>query len=235
MSLSLALADALEFLRNGGPSMAAIAALSVAALGLILWKLWRFSAAGIWRGGRGARASAALAAGRVAEAEALVAQGGGARGRILRGALHAARTLPEEAAREDAARLALTELDGARAGLRGLELIAAIAPLLGLLGTVLGMISAFQALQEAGARADPSALAGGIWEALLTTAAGMAAAIPASAALTWFESVIERLRRDAEDAVSAVFVEPKRRAPAAQAVSAPASAMDPAMAGWAAQ
>jgi biopolymer transport protein ExbB len=64
-----------------------------------------------------------------------------------------------------------------------LELISTIAPLLGLLGTVLGMIAAFQALQESGSRADPAILAGGIWEALLTTAAGMAVAIPASITL----------------------------------------------------
>ncbi len=76
------------------------------------------------------------------------------------------------------------------------------------------MIAAFQALQEAGARADPAALAGGIWEALLTTAAGMAVAIPASAALAWFESVIEGLRHDMEDAATRVFLAPAPRAPA---------------------
>ena len=68
------------------------------------------------------------------------------------------------------------------------------------------MIAAFQALQEAGARADPSTLAGGIWEALLTTAAGMAVAIPAAAALTYFESVIDRIRLDLEDAATRIFI-----------------------------
>jgi biopolymer transport protein ExbB len=96
----------------------------------------------------------------------------------------------------------------ARSGLRPLELIATIAPLLGLLGTVLGMIAAFQALQEAGNRADPATLAGGIWEALLTTAAGMAVAIPASMALTWFESVVDRLRLEMEDAATRIFLRP---------------------------
>ncbi len=68
------------------------------------------------------------------------------------------------------------------------------------------MISAFQALQEAGSRADPAMLAGGIWEALLTTAAGMAVAIPASAALTWFESVIDAIRQDLEDLAARIFI-----------------------------
>jgi biopolymer transport protein ExbB len=102
-------------------------------------------------------------------------------------------------------RVAKQCLARARAGLRPLELIATIAPLLGLLGTVLGMISAFQALQEAGARADPSMLAGGIWEALLTTAAGMAVAIPASVAATWFESITDRLRLEMEDIGTRIF------------------------------
>ena len=97
-----------------------------------------------------------------------------------------------------------------RSGLRALELIATIAPLLGLFGTVLGMIAAFQELQASGSRADPSALAGGIWEALLTTAAGMAVAIPASAALTWFESIADRLRHDLEDIATRIFVRPER-------------------------
>ena len=93
----------------------------------------------------------------------------------------------------------------ARTGLRALELVATIAPLIGLLGTVLGMIAAFQALQTSGNSADPSVLAGGIWEALLTTAAGMAVAIPASAALTWFESVADRVQADMEDAATRIF------------------------------
>ncbi|WP_386679152.1 MotA/TolQ/ExbB proton channel family protein [Loktanella sp. R86503] len=124
--------------------------------------------------------------------------------------------LDDVAAREETARVARASLEQARSGLRALELIATIAPLLGLLGTVLGMIGAFQALQQTGTRADPAALAGGIWEALLTTAAGMAVAIPASVALTWFESVVDRLRFDMEDTATRIFLrrrtEPSRMA-----------------------
>ena len=114
--------------------------------------------------------------------------------------------LDDAAAREETARAARADLAEARRGLRALELISTIAPLLGLLGTVLGMIEAFQTLQEAGARADPSALAGGIWEALLTTAAGMAVAIPAGVALSWFESVTDALQADMEDAATRIFI-----------------------------
>jgi len=94
---------------------------------------------------------------------------------------------------------------------RVLELAASDgSQVLGLFGTVTGMIGAFQALQEAGAQADPATLAGGIWQALLTTAAGMAVAIPAQIALTGFEGVLDRLRRDLEDRATAVFLAVRR-------------------------
>ncbi|WP_322867177.1 MotA/TolQ/ExbB proton channel family protein [Aquicoccus sp. G2-2] len=139
-------------------------------------------------------------------ARARVADARTLRAGVLRTAFAARGNLPEKRAREETARVARNALGDATGGLRALELIATIAPLLGLLGTVLGMIAAFQTLQQSGNRADPAMLAGGIWEALLTTAAGMAVAIPASAALTWFEAVIERMRRDVEDAATRIFV-----------------------------
>lgn len=60
-----------------------------------------------------------------------------------------------------------------------LELIGRIAPLMGLLGTVLGMVEAFRQVASAKGAVDPSLLAGGIWEALITTVAGLCVAIPA--------------------------------------------------------
>ncbi|MCK4304472.1 MAG: MotA/TolQ/ExbB proton channel family protein, partial [Candidatus Eisenbacteria sp.] len=61
----------------------------------------------------------------------------------------------------------------------GLATIAGGAPLLGFLGTVLGMIQAFQRIESLGGNVDASVLAGGIWAALLTTAAGLTVAVPA--------------------------------------------------------
>ena len=81
-----------------------------------------------------------------------------------------------------------------KSGLRPLELIAGIAPLMGLLGTVLGMITAFQAMEAAGASVDPSVLSGGIWAALLTTAIGLIVAIPTLAMHTALDSWTDRLR-----------------------------------------
>ena len=193
------------FLERGGPALWAIAALSVLTLALILWKVAALLGAGAWRRAGAERAVAAWTrAG--GEARAAAEAAGGVRARVASAAMTALERLPAEAAREETARVARAELARLREGLRALELIATIAPLLGLLGTVLGMIEAFQALQASGARADPAVLAGGIWEALLTTAAGMAVAIPAAAALTWFESVAERVQTDLEDLATRLFL-----------------------------
>tara|TARA_B100000427_G_C15513386_1_gene597157 strand:- start:2632 stop:3279 length:648 start_codon:yes stop_codon:yes gene_type:complete len=85
--------------------------------------------------------------------------------------------------------------------LGGLEVVASISPLLGLFGTVLGMIKAFLNLEKAGAQIEPALLAGGIWEALLTTAFGLAIAIPALAAYHIFENKISNTRDKINDAV----------------------------------
>ena len=85
--------------------------------------------------------------------------------------------------------------------LGGLEVIASISPLLGLFGTVLGMIKAFLNLEKAGSQIDPALLAGGIWEALLTTAFGLAIAIPALAAYHLFENKIANTKDKMKDAI----------------------------------
>ena len=207
-------------LATGGPAIWAIFALSMITVALILWKIWRLFLAGAWSRRASARAVDLWAAGDAEAALALLDRRRGLRSRLARAAMRARLGLAEPAAREETTRQARRLLADQGSGLRALELIATIAPLLGLFGTVLGMIAAFRALQEAGSGADPALLAGGIWEALLTTAAGMAVAIPASAALTWFEAVLDALRQDMEDLAARIFVAPlpaRRPGPAALA------------------
>ena len=67
---------------------------------------------------------------------------------------------------------------GPQHGLTGINIIAQTAPLLGLLGTITGLIRAFIEIQNLQGQVNPSDLAGGIWEALITTAAGLTIAIP---------------------------------------------------------
>ena len=192
----------LGFLDRGGPIVWLIAALSVLALTVILWKTMQLWTLGAWSGGKAT--NAAVAAWQAGDGSGAIA---GAKGKAsIRARVAAAGFRAVEApgysaadAEAELTRVAKGQLAEARRGLKILDLVATIAPLLGLLGTVVGMIAAFQAMQEAGARTDPAVLAGGIWEALLTTAAGMGVAIPATMALGWFESVIDRLRLDLED------------------------------------
>jgi len=114
--------------------------------------------------------------------------------------------------------------NGLRRYLRLFNGVATISPLLGLLGTVLGMITAFNAIVNAGAMGRPELLAGGISQALLTTAAGLTVAIPALIAYLFFVSRVDRLiinidslGQQVVDLISAeaIAARPRRRAKAA--------------------
>jgi biopolymer transport protein ExbB len=93
--------------------------------------------------------------------------------------------------------------------LRGLATIASLSPLLGLLGTVIGMIKAFSQIELHGGSVNASLLAGGIWEALLTTAAGLVVAIPCllfynlfQGRVEWVESQLAGLGKELKDAAT---------------------------------
>lgn len=92
--------------------------------------------------------------------------------------------------------------------LRPLEIIAYVAPLLGLLGTVLGMIEAFRGLEASGADGGAGALAGGIWEALLTTALGLGIAIPLTAAHSFLEGRIGTITEQLRDLLDRALQNP---------------------------
>ena len=77
--------------------------------------------------------------------------------------------------------------------LAGETVLARLAPLMGLLGTILGMITTFSRIAEARSGVDMSLLAGGIWQALLTTAAGLCIAIPALFFLSCFQGKVRRV------------------------------------------
>jgi biopolymer transport protein ExbB len=83
--------------------------------------------------------------------------------------------------------------------LQALATIGSIAPLLGLLGTVLGMIKAFMVIQEMGGKVNAAVLAGGIWEAMLTTALGLAVALPTMVAHSYLVSRVDRYEAQLQD------------------------------------
>lgn len=96
---------------------------------------------------------------------------------------------------ENAGRQEITKLEK---GLSILASVAGIAPLLGFLGTVTGMIQAFMTIESLQGAANPSDLAGGIWEALVTTAFGLIVGIPALAFYNYFLSAVKKLVGDME-------------------------------------
>ncbi|MEM9969748.1 MAG: MotA/TolQ/ExbB proton channel family protein [Pseudomonadota bacterium] len=181
-----------EFLELGGPVVALLLVISVVALGVILWKLWQFVARGV---GRRAGLEEALQLWDAGRRDATMARTRASKSHlrtVMIEAMEAGDASDRFAERAEArAEENLSNLEG---GFRLLDSIAQVSPLLGLFGTVLGMIQAFQQLQGAGASVDPSILAGGIWVALLTTAVGLAVAMPVSLILTWLESRVARER-----------------------------------------
>lgn len=183
----------------GGPVVVILLAMSVVALALVLAKLWQFHRLGVGR--HGAMIAALLAWDR-ADRSGARRQAAAARSHWS-GLAEAAMAAvsdghPDEALRARLTGTAARRLTALSSGLRLLDSTAQIAPLLGLFGTVLGMIEAFRGLQAAGSAVDPSALAGGIWVALLTTAAGLAVAMPAALILSWFDARILREAQLAE-------------------------------------
>lgn len=122
-------------------------------------------------------------------------------GRVARAGLEKL-TPPERAGARAEVREALEdaaerELAGLERRLDLLSIIAHVTPLIGLLGTVLGMIEAFMQIQKAGGGpVNQTVLSGGIWKALLTTAAGLSVAIPVYVAHRVLEG---RVQRHAED------------------------------------
>jgi len=187
----------------GGPLMWPIGACSVVALAFAAerWIALRASRLG------GERFASDLVAG--------VREGGPERGltlcaaqrtplaRIMDAALRRARATPAEREKhvEDVAALEVRSLS---ANLKPLLYVYVVAPLLGLLGTVWGLILCFASIATAGAMGKPELLATGVYQALVTTAAGLAVAIPTVVAYYALKGRVERFARRTEALYGAV-------------------------------
>jgi len=196
-----------DFLSLGGPVVAILLVLSVAGLAIILKKLADILPLGGRRRARIARAVALWRRGERREALAASEAVTGPAAAVVATAMRMSLAhVPGALIREEVERLGGEELHILRRYLRGLEAIAQVSPLLGLFGTILGMIEAFRVLQDGGSNVDPAMLAGGIWVALLTTAVGLAVSIPCSLALHWFEGRIDAERQSIESLATSVLV-----------------------------
>tara|TARA_R110000782_G_scaffold96487_2_gene180962 strand:+ start:1574 stop:2278 length:705 start_codon:yes stop_codon:yes gene_type:complete len=198
---------ALDLVMAGGPVVWLLIAMSVIALTIIIYKIVQFGMAGIGRSGNIEKAVELFRNGHRREALAAV-QGAGDPASVtvataIRGSLRS--DVSNATVREEVERVATAEINALKSHLGVLDTIGSLAPLLGLLGTVLGMIQAFRAMEAAGRNVDPAILSGGIWAALLTTAAGLIVAIPVVAIASWFDRSILQVARKTEDAVTRIF------------------------------
>lgn len=190
----------LSALGTGGPVLAVLAALSLLSIAVIVVKVLQLLPV---RSGRAARdaALAKWAEGDKHGAQRAAQAGKSPADRILAYAMQALQAdFRGPALDAELTRRGNAELGRMNTWIRPLELIAMISPLLGLLGTVLGMIQSFQELEMAEGAANASVLAGGIWQALLTTAAGLLVAIPAAVGAGLLSSRIEGAAQDMESA-----------------------------------
>ena len=191
----------------GGPVVIALIGMSVIGLAVFLLKNWQFFALQLEKRGFIEPALDAWKANDIKTMQTVLKQSKNPIARVIESATYAysQHNSDSNLAREEVMRVATLKLADARSYLRIIEVIAALSPLLGLFGTVLGMIEAFHRLESAGTAVDPAVLSGGIWEALLTTAAGLAVAIPAIIALNWLEHRIEKFKLAMEDAMTQIF------------------------------
>ena len=180
-----------SLLVKGGPVMIPLAACSILALATILDRAWFWLRA---RGGRDADRVLELAARGKWDDVADVARGSrGPVARVLAAGI-ASRDAQPTRALEAAGQ---AELAGARRGLTTLDTIITLSPLLGLLGTVTGMIAAFGIMSTSGMN-QPHAITGGVAEALIATAAGLGVAIATLVPYNYFLARLERLTEEIE-------------------------------------
>lgn len=196
-----------SLIEAGGPVIIILAVMSVIALSVFLLKQSQFIANKFSRQDELIDALTSWKNNDISTSLQTLSQTRNPIARVLEVAisLRAQETEDDTLVREEVMRIAKRQLAKAKSHMRILEVIATLSPLLGLLGTVLGMITAFQKLQGAGAAVDPSILSGGIWEALLTTAAGLVVAIPTVLGLNWLEQKIENFKLAMEDCMTQVF------------------------------
>lgn len=197
-----------EIIHRGGPVMIPIVMCSIFSLTLVIERLAYF-----FRLHLGTdveqffdRLRRAIEQRRWKEAEQLCAECPGPIARVVMAGL-AAREAPPPEIDEEMEEAAHAELPQAERHLRWLSTLAQVSTLLGLLGTVTGLVRAFQMIQEKAGGANPvspSDLAGGVWEALTTTVAGLSVAIPTILAYNYLVSRVTELQFQMEKAAALV-------------------------------
>jgi len=192
-----------DVISKGGPVMILILMGSVLFIAIFVERLYHYHSAQIDTNEFIAGIRNIMKKGNVAEAISICEETPGPVAHIIKAALLKHDRSREEISKtiEDAAMLEVPRLEK---NLVVLATIAHISPLLGLFGTVVGMIQVFMKIQEMRGIINTEALAGGIWVALITTAAGLAVAIPAFVAYNYLVSRVNGLVLDMEKSATEV-------------------------------
>jgi biopolymer transport protein ExbB len=188
----------MEFLSKGGVLVGPILLCSVIGAAIFLERLIRFARVAIPGSRWIEEVVQSVRKGEDSRARELAGKSNNPMGRILTQAMEVKdqgretlETVLVHATEEEVRRLSRY--------LQGLATIGNITPLLGLLGTVIGMIKAFMVIQEMGGKVNAAVLAGGIWEAMLTTALGLAVALPTMVAHSYLVSRVDRYEAKLQD------------------------------------
>jgi biopolymer transport protein ExbB len=191
----------LDILMKGGIVMIPIVGLSIYALAVLFYKIVQFNNSRALKYDFIEPVMQHIRQGEYTDAEEKLQKITGPVARVMRSAIRCVlnRDMSSKSRESEIARIGTAEIQVLESHMRGLEMVANTAPLLGLLGTVLGMITVFATLSDAGGRVDPALLAGGIWEALITTVGGLVVAIPAMAAYYILDGTIEKVRTRMRD------------------------------------
>lgn len=187
-----------DMVLSGGPLMIPLALCSVVAFAFAVERLLRLRSPHLSPGSFGPELLNRVKSGGAEQGLALCRERPSALARVMEAGLSRAKApgWEREKAVEDTGAREVRRLS---ANLRPLVVVAMIAPLLGLLGTVWGMIEAFANIALKDGLGKPELLASGISQALITTATGLAIAIPVQALYFWFKSRIERFVQRTED------------------------------------
>ena len=196
--------QAWTFLAQGGWAMAALGVASVAALTLILERAWALRRARVIAP-RLVRALEGVERGKdIGALPALCAHTRGAFARLMEEILRMG-ALSHDQAIERMRAIGRTQVGRLERGLTVLEIIAGVSPLIGLLGTVLGMVDVFNAISAQG-MGDPQVLSDGIAKALITTVAGLCVAIPALAFHSLFSKRVDDLAAEIQDRATGFLI-----------------------------
>lgn len=197
----MTLFDVLTFLARGGWLMVPIAACSVVGVAIFLERTWKLRRSKVLPEAFRSRLFELLEAGEFEKAEELCRQSDSPLGPMVAAALEHPEA-DRETLKERVEEVGRREAFGLERFVGALGAIATISPLLGLLGTVVGMIDVFQGVvtqSSGGGEVQAAALAAGIWQALITTATGLAVAIPIYLAYRYLLSRIDQFAVDLEE------------------------------------